>query len=402
MAEEQVRRLYARDLAVFPPPGLSHDDSWFARTDRERPGRRYVGYLAPMLDQQHCFAPLAAALLAAPGAVFEGDADRDELLDAWWTQVVYHGSLKGVGNSHNAFVTDVREFGRRLAGERKEERAAAADGESDGLGGESGETARRFLDARIAQLTSRRTAEENAETFLRLALPRENEGCLDAVLATNMVSVGLDVARLALMVLNGQPLTTAEYIQASSRVGRAGVPGLVFANYYRHQARSLSHYESFRSYHESFYRFVEPSSVTPFTHQVRSRALHAALVIAIRHACPGLRSNKSAGSFDRGSPEVRAVVAELKRRCERAAAGIGLGPDVAAHVDRRAEEWHDEARRCEHDKKQLSYHVPDGDKAADRLLYTHGESRPGLWATLHSMRNVEGTGSLKVHDWPPG
>ena len=80
-----------------------------------------------------------------------------------------------------------------------------------------------------------------------------------------MVSVGLDVARLALMVVNGQPLTTAEYIQASSRVGRAGVPGLVFANYYRHQARSLSHYESFRPYHESFYRFVEPSSVTPFT-----------------------------------------------------------------------------------------------------------------------------------------
>ena len=94
MAAEQVRRLYARDLAVFPPPGLSHDDSYFARTDRERPGRLYVGYLAPMLDQQHCLAPLAAALLAGPEAVFDADADRDELLDAWWTQVIYHGSLK--------------------------------------------------------------------------------------------------------------------------------------------------------------------------------------------------------------------------------------------------------------------------------------------------------------------
>ena len=110
MAREQVRRLYARDLAVFPPPGLSHDDTCFARTDRERPGRLYVGYLAPMLDQQHCLAPLAAVLLAGPRALFDGDADRDELLDAWWTQVVYHGSLKGVGNSHNAFVTDVRDF----------------------------------------------------------------------------------------------------------------------------------------------------------------------------------------------------------------------------------------------------------------------------------------------------
>ena len=129
MAREQVRRLYARDLSVFPPPGLSHDDTCFARTDRERPGRLYVGYLAPMLDQQHCLAPLAAVLLAGPRALFDGDADRDELLDAWWTQVVYHGSLKGVGNSHNAFVTDVRDFSRRLVHELREERETGSDDE---------------------------------------------------------------------------------------------------------------------------------------------------------------------------------------------------------------------------------------------------------------------------------
>ena len=216
-----------------------------------------------------------------------------------------------------------------------------------------------------------------------------------------MVSVGLDVARLALMIVNGQPLTTAEYIQASSRVGRADVPGLVFANYYRHQARSLSHYETFRPYHESFYRFVEPSSVTPFTWQVRSRALHAALVIAVRHVCEDLRSNTSAGRFDRDAPEVRAVIAELARRCERAVAEPGQGRDTASHLDRLAGEWHDEARRCKQERKQLNYEAPNNDRVADRLLHTHGESRRGLWATLHSMRNVEGTGSLRVHDWPP-
>ena len=216
-----------------------------------------------------------------------------------------------------------------------------------------------------------------------------------------MVSVGLDVARLALMIVNGQPLTTAEYIQTSSRVGRADVPGLVFANYYRHQARSLSHYETFRPYHESFYRFVEPSSVTPHTWQVRSRALHAALVIAIRHVCDGLRSNTSAGHFDRDAPEVRAVIAELARRCERAAAEPDQGRDTAAHLDRLAGEWHDEARRCEQERRQLNYEAPENERNADRLLYTHGESRRGLWATLNSMRNVEGTGSLRVHDWPP-
>ena len=401
MAREQVRRLYARDLAVFPPPGLSHDDTFFARTDRERPGRLYVGYLAPMLDQQHCLAPLAAVLLTGPRALFDGDADRDELLDAWWTQVVYHGSLKGVGNSHNAFVTDVRDFGRRLAHELREARETGPDDEPDVRAEEFEGPLERLRNTRIEQLTSRRTARENAETFQQLANPQGSDACLDAVLATNMVSVGLDVARLALMIVNGQPLTTAEYIQATSRVGRAEVPGLVVTNYYRGQARSLSHYESFRSYHESFYRYVEPSSVTPFTYQVRFRALHAALVIALRHVCADLRSNTSAGHFNQDSPEVKAVIAELKRRCERAAAETGPGRETASHLDRLAGQWHDEARRCEQERRQLNYQAWANEKNADRLLYTHGESRPGLWATLHSMRNVEGTGSLKVHDWPP-
>ena len=319
MAEVQVRRLYARDLAVFPPPGLSHDDNYFARTDHERPGRLYVGYLAPTLDQQHCLAPLAAALLAAPQALFEEDANRDALLDAWWTQIVYHGSLKGVGNSHNAFVTDVRDFGKRLAGEFDEARAAGVHGDRDAPAADPDGFPARLRNARIAQLTSRRTAAENAETFQRLASTRDRNDCLDTVLATNMVSVGLDVARLALMIVNGQPLTTGEYIQATSRVGRREVPGLVLVNYYRHQPRSLSHYESFRPYHESFYRFVEPGSVTPFTVQVRTRALHAALVIALRHACVDLQRNAAAGRFDRHAPEVAAALDELKRRCARAA-----------------------------------------------------------------------------------
>ena len=414
MASEQVRRLYARELAVFPPPGLSCDDSYFARTDKMRPGRLYVGYLAPMLDRQHCLAPLAAALLEGPLTLFGDDPDRDELLDAWWTLVIYHGSLKGVGNSHNAFVTDVRDFGGRLSGEHREgRRSGSADergapaGEPDddgdaalrgaGLADAPDGAPERFLTAQIAQLTSMRSARENAATFQRLAKPRGDDECLDAVLATNMVSVGLDVARLALMIVNGQPLTTAEYIQATSRVGRAEVPGLVFANYYRDQARSLSHYESFRPYHESFYRFVEPGSVTPHTCQVRSRALHAALVIALRHTCAPLRGNKSAGEFDRRSPEVEAVVAELKRRCRRAAPDAGRACDTDAHLERLVEQWHDEARRCEEDRRQLSYQAPNNERNADRLLYGHGESRRGLWPTLNSMRNVESTGMLKLH-----
>jgi hypothetical protein len=376
--------LYGKDVAVFPPPGLSCDDSYFARTVslNDEPGRLYVGYLAPLLDRLHCMAPLAAALLLAPGVVFGNKEHQDDLMEAWWTQVVYHGSLKGVGNSHNSFNIDVREFLRRYSGEVKEE--AKTDKEDT-------EPILRPT-PRIAQLTSLSRAEENARTFARLEKSREDPECLDAVLATNMISVGLDVARLALMIVNGQPLTTAEYIQASSRVGRSEVPGLVFANYYRDQARSLSHYENFRPYHETFYRFVEPTSVTPYTYQARVRALHAALVIAVRHSCADLLANNRAGRFDPADERTAKVIETLKRRCRRA--DKGRASEMEIHIDKLVNEWKAEVRLCKMSKRQLNYQTPDNDKATDRLLHNHDDKIKGRWPTLQSMRNVENTALL--------
>ena len=392
MAREQVRALYGRDVAVFPPPGLSADDSWFARVDRAKPGRLYLGYLAPLKDQQHSLAPLAASLVAAPLVVFRGETDAEDLFEAWWTSVLYHGSLRGVGTSSNAYESDVREFGQRLIAEYVEKRGAGGQDEEEETESAEGdpieqELRRRFGETQFAQLWSRHTAEEIAETFERLGEVRGSERCLDAVLSTNMVSVGLDVSRLALMIVNGQPLTTGEYVQATSRVGRGEAPGLVVANYYRHQARSLSHYESFRPYHESFYRFVEPSSVTPFTFQVCKRALHAALVIALRHACDDLAPNHAARCFDAGRPSVRRIATALRRRVERACPE--KSPEVDERIDRLLAEWHDTAAQCREGAKGLHYR--SSDKANDRLLYSHEDRlrAPGLWPTLNSMRNVE-------------
>ncbi len=375
MAGEQVRRLYGRDVSVFPSPGLSCDDSFFARTVplEQRPGRMYVGYLAPMLNRQKCMAPLAASLLLAPLTLFKGHEDEGAMLDAWWSQVVYHGSLKGVGNSHTAFLSDVRDVARAV---------------------DPGAMHQDRMSPMISQLTSLQTAEENAEIFSRLSRRCDEQGCIDAVLATNMISVGLDVGRLALMVINGQPLTTAEYIQASSRVGRSEVPGLVFANYYRDQARSLSHYEGFRPYHEAFYRFVEPTSVTPYAYQARLRALHAALVIAVRHTIVGLSGNDKAGSFDAASDGVVKVVAKLKRRCRLS--GHGASESIGDHIDAVINEWSTEVDRCRGARRALHYQVPDSDASRDRLLHNHGDRIKGLWPTLQSMRNVENTALLKV------
>lgn len=379
MAEQQVKRIYGAELAVFPPPGLNCDNSYFAKTVslEEQPGRLYIGYFAPALDQQHCMAPIAAALLAGPEAVFgPGVQDRQDLLEAWWSQVVYHGSLKGVGNSHNAFNIDVRDIFNRLKDEVKGR----------------GNNVDRAL-PKLAQLTSVSSAEKNAQTFSALESSRGEQDCLDVVLATNMVSVGLDVSRLALMLINGQPLTTAEYIQASSRVGRSSVPGIVCINYYRSSARNLSHFENFRPYHESFYRFVEPSSVTPYTYQARLRALHAALVISVRHSYRPLLANDRAAKFDPENPAIAKVIQDLKTRC--AMADPDRRMDIASHIDNLVAEWSDEVDSCRLQKRQLHYQASDKEKNNDRLLHNHNDKIKGLWATLQSMRNVEETALLK-------
>ena len=97
-AKQQVRSLFAKETKIFPPSGLRYDDSYFAKTVplNEKPGRVYVGYLAPLPSRENSLSPLAATLLSAPTELFK---DKEELIDNWWTQIIYHGSLKGLGNS---------------------------------------------------------------------------------------------------------------------------------------------------------------------------------------------------------------------------------------------------------------------------------------------------------------
>lgn len=400
MAYEQVERLYGRDAAVFPPPGLDADDAYFSRNvapTPEQPGRLYIGYFAPARNRQRCLAPLAAALLSAPEALCaDAGPDRDALLDAWWTLLVYHGSLKGVGVSRNA-LREMEERIERLQREWKEQRSAGGTPEEEPpqqsrARADHAPRWRQQLAERLTQLTSQMSADENARGFERLAKTRDDPDGLDLALATNMVSVGLDVPRLALMVINGQPLTTAEYIQASSRVGRGDVPGIVVANYYRDQARSLSHYEDFRAYHEAFYRFVEPTSVTPYTYQARLRALHAALVIAVRHGRDDLTANERAQAFDPDEPETGKLIEELIARCR--SADQPRGDETAAHIHRLVAQWADTARRAGEQRQRLVY--SGRDRRDLRLLYSHGDKVTGEWVTLHNMRNVENTSLIKI------
>lgn len=398
MAKEQVQALYAKNVAVFPPSGLSADDSFFAKTvpTTERPGRLYVGYFAARLNRQRSLGPLAASVLAAPELVFDTARNNSEALrEAWWTQLIYHGSLRGVGNTQNALSLDVRNYYERLLEEAFQlvmpDNVINPDLRKQAWL-QTQHISERFVQS-PALLTSQSSPEENAQTFAALEKHRGEVGCIDTALATNMVSVGLDVSRLAVMIINGQPLTTAEYIQASSRVGRSDVPGVVFVNYYRDQTRSLSHYENFRPYHESFYRYVEPSSVTPYTYQARRRALHAALVLALRYSVPALLANGAAARLDTDDPATQKVVEIFIQRC--AAADPSRKDTIRQHVNELLSQWQEKAERCIANKRALHYQVRSKEQGADRLLYVHNDNVIGLWSTLQSMRNVENTGLLK-------
>ena len=246
----------------------------------------------------------------------------------------------------------------------------------------------------IKTLSSNQGAEENIQTFDALIEEKDEINSIDVVLATNMISVGLDVARLALMIINGQPLTTAEYIQASSRVGRSETPGIVFINYYKTQARSLSHYEYFKSYHNAFYRFVEPSSLTPFTYQARTRALHAALVISIRYSNIGLINNESAAEFDSSNELLKKTIKNMKIRCSSA---LGNKKEtiskVHEHIDDLVNSWQREVRYCRENRIKLVYNSKD--RSFSNLICNFDEEK-GLWQTLQSMRNVEGSALVKL------
>jgi len=408
-ASKQVKTLFAREMAIFPPPGLRYDDSYFAKTVPldKKAGRLYVGYLAPLLDRQHCLEPLAGALLSNPIKLFKDD---EQFMDKWWTQIVYHGSLKGVGNSRTLYQGGVRSYLHNFTLENmkndiekefpnflKDRNFKSINDFSEIIDTNVKVIVDQYLPVRdigVKTLTSNQTAEENAQIFDALAKDKDNNEAIDVALATNMISVGLDVSRLALMIINGQPLTTAEYIQASSRVGRGETPGIVFVNYYKTQARSLSHYENFRSYHDSFYRFVEPSSLTPFTFQARSRALHAALVIAIRHSGIDILHNDMAGDFNKENDLVKRVIKEMKIRCKLA---IGNNKDSVRktnkHIDSLVLEWANEVEYCEKNKIKLVY--SSNDRNFNNVICNF-ETENGLWQTLQSMRNVESSALLKL------
>jgi len=281
-AEQQVKALYGREMRVFPPPGLTVSDNFFSQQvlpSAETPARQYVGLSAP--GRSHKGVQLVASLTLLAGAKTLWDLSNKEKLpknfvDPYMTIVGYYNTLRELGGS------------RRIAEDEIASRLTQYSARKRIKGDEGVFTfANRASLSEIVELTSRVSSSEVAESKERLAQsysPLAKSKHVDLALATNMISVGLDISRLGLMMVLGQPKAAAEYIQATSRVGRDRErPGLVVTLLNHHRSRDRAHFQEFQTWHESFYRRVEANSLTPFSSRALDRGFVGASVGLARH-----------------------------------------------------------------------------------------------------------------------
>jgi hypothetical protein len=311
-AREQILSLFGRGrTSIFPPPGVDDGETWFARVDPigapigdDSPGRLYVGVAAPGRAMKAILLRVYVALLAGANRLYDRQGPEDQAADAWMTLVGYFNSLRELGGMRRLVEDEVRTRCDK-AEERKPE--------------DWTEPHPWYRNREVApepvELTSREDVASVKSAKARLALPYRSPERVDAVLASNMISVGVDIDRLGLMVVAGQPKATSEYIQASSRVGRQRErPGLVVTCFNLHKPRDRSHYERFPAYHESFYRFVEASSLTPFSGPALDRGLAGTLLAMARQGDPELTPSAAAMSIRDHGERTERVVRELAER----------------------------------------------------------------------------------------
>src|SRR5712692_1010489 len=325
-AAQQVSALFMRRVNVFPPQGLDVTDNFFAR-QREpgetTPGRRYVGICASGRRLKATLIRVYVAYLSAGQKLYN---EYGRAADPWMTLVGYFNSMNELGGMRRLVEDDVRS---RLG--RMEQRGLA-----------------KRNPPYLEELTSRKSSTDIPEVLDKLervfdpsmtgqpgtTSPRP----IDVLLATNMISVGADVKHLGLMVVTGQPKTTAEYIQATSRVGR-NAPGLVCVVFNWARPRDLSHYEQFEHYHATFYQQVEALSVTPFAPRAIDRGMAALLVSYVRLLGPEFNENSQASKVTGSHPYFLAAISEIAARAVAVTGSKEVGEMVRVALEELQASW---------------------------------------------------------------
>lgn len=383
-AQTQTWNLFHRRLRLFPPPLLDAGDSFFARQmpiTADSPGRLYLGICAHGRRLKEVENRVFATVMAAAQGVYQRYGPA---ADPWMTTVGYFGSVRELAGMKRLSDDELR---KRL------NRASFYTGLAD----------RRLQ--QVAEMTSRIPSPEIRLRLDDLRRPFHTDSPSDAnhhppvdlLLATNMISVGLDVPRLGLMVAVGQPKSASEYIQATSRVGRSAAgPGLVLTILNWTRPRDLSHYERFAQFHATYYRQVEPLSVTPFADRALDRGLSAVLVALLRGLNDAWNPAIGASQVDRHDPLVADILGGLLRRGVAVSGKSGLEEGLRQAIDRRLDAL---AQQQSKSGALLTYERSGKDAVA--LLRKPEAEAWQLWTCPMSMRSTEPGINLLLDDADP-
>ncbi len=364
-AAEQTKCLYGRNnTSQFPPNGFEIGDSFFIREIpvKDDPFRKYVGVCAPGQSVKTALLRIYSIVLQE-SYTLSLEEDYMDYIDPYYSLVGYFNSIRELGGAVRLLQDDIPDRIQRI--KRK-----------------YGMSKQRFLNRKV-EITSRMSSYEIPKKLKQLESTHKSRECLDTAIATNMIAVGMDVDRLGLMVVTGQPKQNSEYIQATSRIGRS-FPGLVITLYNPYRPRDLSHYENFTGYHSQLYRFIEGTTATPFSARARDRVMHALIISAIRLKYPEMALNEGAALIgnltDEHLRKIKALILDRLNIIKPTAK-----TDAENEIDAFINTW----KLLATQPKQLRYYVLKTDKY-NRLMNSYGESSSDYEkATLRSMREVE-------------
>jgi hypothetical protein len=405
-AKEQVNNVFMRRVSVFPPHGLDVEDNFFSvqRSIEDKPGRRYLGVCSPGSSRPAMLIRVYTAFLTAAQELF----DRfGEPADPYMTMVGYFNSLRELGGMKRLAEDDVQTRSYRVQMSMVE-RPALAQRSISNIRELTSRVSSQDIPKYLDNLEVKFKSEFDAATGKYVTRWQEGDTrAIDVVLATNMLSVGVDVNRLGLMAVNGQPKGTAEYIQATSRVGRS-FPGLVCTVLTWARPRDLSHYETFEHYHATFYKHVEAQSVTPFSPRAMDRGLTGSLLSLMRLENDGFSPNEGAGQLSMSNQaEIVDAIKVLATRAGNVAEDNARKQLAETELKERADEW---AKEVSKGGRILAYEKrgPDKDKTV-ALIKSPGLQAWDNWTVPMSMREVEPGVRLIMntshitddHDWKP-
>jgi hypothetical protein len=391
-ARAQVQQVFARGLTVFPPPLLDAGDTFFSRRvapSPETPARRYRGILSPGERLTAVEIRVMTAVLEFGQYLFDR---HGAVADPYMTVVDYFTSTRDLAGMRRLTEDDVTDrLGRQGAlVQRRTPVVAELTSRMDS----------RKITQSLADLERRFDPEQDSTQALQALrqLRRSDKATwdqtvrpgylrpVDVLLATSMLQVGVDVQRLGLMVVTGQPKNMAEYIQATSRIGRSTAsPGLVLTIYQWNRPRDLAHYEQFSYEHATFGRRIEGLTTTPFSKRALDRGLAGVLVAMVRHASDAALPNLGAQVASLGPAAAAPLLDLLRARAELVADAAAAGEDVATRARDLLDRWL--LKRSTLPTGQLGYEADA--HAAAGLLRGPDEVPWDDWSAPWSLRDVE-------------